>query len=55
MQKIEVHVDEVTVSLDEETVKSEFIDRELSMSVPGFGGPQTYQVACPTSHCLDQT
>ena len=34
-------VDEVTVSVDEETGKSVFIDRELSMSVRGFRGPQT--------------
>ena len=41
-------VDEVTVSVDEETGKSVFIDkRELGMSVPGFWGPQTQQVACP--------
>ena len=34
-------VDEVTVSVDEETGKSVFIDRELGMSVPGFWNPQT--------------
>ena len=46
--RIDFPVDEVTVSVDEETGKSVFIDkRELGMSVPGFWGPQTQQVACP--------
>ena len=40
-------VDEVTVSVDEGTGKSVFIDRELGMSIPGFWDPQTQQVECP--------
>ena len=47
-------LDEVAISVDEGTGKSSFIDRQLGMSVSGFWGPDTRQVAGPPLG-LDQT
>ena len=48
--KTDFPVDEVTVSVDEGTGKSVFIDkRELGMSVAGFWGRETNTGGCPTS------
>ena len=49
-------LDEVSVSVDEATGKSVFVDkRKLGMSVPWSLGSGNMTGSLPTSHCLDQT